>query len=80
MQTPEQWPGVNGVATYSEKLEIGYRWFDATNTTPLFPFGVFLRFNAFASLLLDLSVSIYREHHRQLYFRARSKLYHLFLR
>jgi len=27
------------VSTYSEKLEVGYRWYDAHNVEPLFPFG-----------------------------------------
>ena len=39
METPQQWPGVGGECTYSERLEIGYRWWDARNATPRFPFG-----------------------------------------
>lgn len=30
--------GVGGVTTYSEGLDIGYRHFEATGQTPLFPF------------------------------------------
>lgn len=37
--TAAQWPGVDLVSTYSEGLEIGYRYNHATGTSPLFPFG-----------------------------------------
>ena len=30
INTPSQWPGANLVATYSEGLEVGYRWNNAT--------------------------------------------------
>jgi beta-glucosidase len=53
--TPEQWPGVNGTATYSEKLEVGYRWYDAQKVEPLFPFGFGLSYTKFS--LANLSAS-----------------------
>jgi beta-glucosidase len=51
----QQWPGVNGLSTYSEKLNVGYRWYDATNTQPLFPFGFGLSYTTFK--LSNLAVS-----------------------
>ena len=45
--TPQQWPGVNGKSIYSEKLNVGYRWYDATRNKPLFPFGYGLSYTTF---------------------------------
>ena len=53
--TPEQYPGVNGMAVYSEKLLVGYRWYDAKNVEPLFPFGFGLSYTTFAVSGLKVS-------------------------
>src|SRR4051794_7932611 len=45
--TPEQFPGKDGKAIYSEGLQVGYRWFDAQNIEPLFPFGYGLSYTTF---------------------------------
>ena len=56
--TAAQFPGVLGHVSYSEGLQIGYRWYDANNVTPLFPFGCGLSYTSFAySNLVVSSVS-----------------------
>ena len=47
VQAVEQYPGVGGVATYSEDILVGYRFFGANNQQPLFPFGHGLSFARF---------------------------------
>ncbi|MDT0614629.1 beta-glucosidase family protein [Streptomyces lancefieldiae] len=51
---PHRYPGVDGKETYSEGLDVGYRWYDRTGVAPLFPFGYGLSYTTFA--YSDLSV------------------------
>jgi beta-glucosidase len=53
--TRQQYPGVNGTAIYSEGLLVGYRWYDAKDITPLFPFGYGMSYTTFS--FANLSVS-----------------------
>ncbi len=46
--TPAQWPGTNGTVQYSEGIDVGYRWYQANNVTPLFPFGYGLSYTTFS--------------------------------
>jgi beta-glucosidase len=45
--TAAQWPGQNNTVQYSEGIDVGYRWYDRHNITPLFPFGFGLSYTSF---------------------------------
>jgi beta-glucosidase len=53
--TPAEFPGENGQVLYSEGIDVGYRYYDARNETPLFPFGFGLSYTHFS--YSDLTVT-----------------------
>jgi beta-glucosidase len=56
--TPQQYPGVNGTAVYSEGLQVGYRWYDSQDIAPLFPFGYGLSYTTFAFSNLQVTPTL----------------------
>src|SRR5580698_730593 len=46
--TPSEFPGTDGEVQYSEGIDVGYRYYDANNETPLFPFGYGLSYTRFS--------------------------------
>ena len=54
VDTAAQWPGVDLTSTYSEGLEVGYRYDHAAGVEPLFPFGYGLAYTRFALARLTL--------------------------
>ena len=53
--TTAQFPGNGSTVQYSEGIDVGYRWYDAKDVAPLFPFGFGLSYTQFA--FSNLSVS-----------------------
>jgi beta-glucosidase len=55
-----EYPGDGMTVNYSEGVDVGYRWYDARNQEPLFPFGYGLSYTAFR--YSDLQVERTGEH------------------
>ena len=58
--TAVQFPGLPDsqfplTAIYTEKLEMGYRWYDAQGVKPLYPFGYGLSYTSFAISKLEVT-------------------------
>jgi beta-glucosidase len=62
--TAAQWPGVDGKVSYSEGLDVGYRWYDTQHLTPLYPFGYGLSYTTFAFSHLRIDGTTLRENGR----------------
>ena len=56
--TTAQFPGNGSEVLYSEGIDIGYRWYDSKNITPMFPFGFGLSYTKFAYSGLSLSRTV----------------------
>ncbi len=53
--TTAQFPGNGSTVQYSEGVDVGYRWYDAKDIAPLFPFGFGLSYTRFAFSHLSVS-------------------------
>ena len=56
--TLAQFPGTDGEVLYSEGLDVGYRWYDANDVAPLFPFGYGLSYTTFSFSNLSVSPDV----------------------
>ncbi len=53
--TTAQFPGNGSTVQYSEGVDVGYRWYDAKDIAPLYPFGFGLSYTRFAFSHLSVS-------------------------
>ena len=53
--TPSQYPGRNGVVSFAGLSALGYRWYQANNVVPAFPFGYGLSYTTFAWSRIDVA-------------------------
>lgn len=62
----ESGPTPQRVVRYSENLAMGYRWYEATGTEPLFPFGFGLSYTTFEYSDLKVTPDVSSSGHRTL--------------
>ena len=55
--TTAQFPGNGSTVQYSEGIDVGYRWYDSKDITPMFPFGFGLSYTTFAFSKLSVQRS-----------------------
>jgi beta-glucosidase len=55
ISTEAQWPGTQHVSSYTEGLDVGYRYYNQTGKRPLFPFGFGLSYTTFAFSKLSVA-------------------------
>lgn len=67
-RNPEWYPGNGQEVHYGEKLQVGYRWYQAEHLEPLFPFGFGLSYTTFS--ITDLKVVPGRSHTAQVTLRV----------
>jgi beta-glucosidase len=53
--TTAQFPGNGSTVQYSEGIDVGYRWYDSKDITPMFPFGFGLSYTTFGFSKLSVS-------------------------
>lgn len=61
--TPPRYPEENHNYDYTERLQVGYRWYDSQHIRPLFPFGFGLSYTTFAYRNLKVSPKTVRPGH-----------------
>jgi beta-glucosidase len=61
VSSPSQWPGVDGTVSYSEGLDMGYRWYEVHSVRPLFAFGFGLSYTSFALGRLHVQATRHRD-------------------
>jgi beta-glucosidase len=52
--TAAEWPGTNDEVLYNEGVDVGYRWYQSQNITPLFMFGYGLSYTTFSFSNLNI--------------------------
>jgi beta-glucosidase len=55
LRFPERGLQANGEVTYSEGIDVGYRWFDRQGIAPLYPFGYGLSYTRFEYSRLNIA-------------------------